>query len=157
VYPVAEESIQLGNIASEESYPSDQTRIDIRNASFAWTVGGPPVINNISLSILRKRFVFIIGPVGCGKSTLLKGLMSETPFSQGFVYSSLLESSFVDQTPWIQNTTIQQIVLGSSLLDLGWYEEVVRACALDHDVAALPDSHRVLIQASTHVSEPQVY
>jgi ATP-binding cassette, subfamily C (CFTR/MRP), member 1 len=120
---------------------SSKTVIDVRNASFGWSRTGPPQINAVSFSVAQGNFVFVIGPVGCGKSTLLKGLMSETPSLKGFVYSNSLESAFADQTPWIQNTSIRQNIIGVSVFDESWYNEVIGACALDYDIAALPDSH----------------
>jgi ATP-binding cassette subfamily C (CFTR/MRP) protein 1 len=69
---------------------------------------------------------------------LLKGLLGETPSSQGFVYSSFPSTAYVDQTPWIQNGTIQQNILGISTFDEPWYRQVVRACALEHDIALMP-------------------
>jgi ATP-binding cassette subfamily C (CFTR/MRP) protein 1 len=127
--------------------------MDVRDASFAWTIGGLPIIHNVSFSIFRNRLVFIIGPVGCGKSTLLKGLLSETPSCQGFVYSGASRCSFVDQTPWIQNTTIRRNIIGPAIPDVDWYEEVLRACALDHDIAAMPDSHGTFVPASDEASK----
>lgn len=117
------------------------TVLEVANAAFAWTADGPIIINDVSFSVTRKDFVFIIGPVGCGKSTLLKGLMSETPFFQGIVRRDSLISAFVDQMPWIQNITIRKNIIGPSLLDVAWYEEVVAACALDHDITLMSDSH----------------
>jgi ABC-type multidrug transport system fused ATPase/permease subunit len=117
------------------------TVIDVRNASFGWSCSGAPQINDVSFYVPRGSFIFIIGPVGCGKSTLLKGLMSETPYIEGFVYGNSLESAFADQTPWIQNTTIRQNIVGVSPYNSSWYEEVVKACSLDHDIALLPDLH----------------
>lgn len=120
-----------------------ETMIDVRNASFGWSRTATPQVNVVSFSVRRGNFLFIIGPVGCGKSTLLKGLMSETPSLKGFVYSNFLESAFADQTPWIQNTSIRQNIVGISTFDQLWYEEVIAACALDYDIAALPDSHGI--------------
>lgn len=143
--PVDQGETEMKNLNPYIQRCSNPTMIEVHNASFAWTADSSPTINSISFSVLRKSFVFIIGPVGCGKSTLLKGLMSETPFSQGVVHSDSLRSAFVDQTPWIQNTTIRQNIIGPSALNVAWYEEVVRACALDYDIAALPDSHGMLV------------
>jgi ABC-type multidrug transport system fused ATPase/permease subunit len=120
---------------------SSNTVIDVRNASFGWSRTYPPQINDVSFSVAQGNFVFIIGSVGCGKSTLLKGLMSETPSLKGYVYNNSLESAFADQTPWIQNTSIRQNIIGVSVFDESWYNEVIGACALDYDIAALPDSH----------------
>jgi ABC-type bacteriocin/lantibiotic exporter with double-glycine peptidase domain len=115
--------------------------IDVQNASFAWTAGGEPVVRDVSFTLQRHQSCFIIGPVGSGKSTLLKGLLGETPSSQGFVYSNFPTTAYVDQTPWIQNGTVQQNILGISTLDEPWYRQVVRACALEQDISMMPKGH----------------
>ena len=113
----------------------------IRNASFGWNSGGRPDVSDINLKLLQRQFCFIIGPVGSGKSTLLKGILGETPSTQGFVYSSSQSIAYNDQTPWIQNATIQQNILGVSSFDESWYSQVIRACALEFDISKLPKGH----------------
>jgi ABC-type bacteriocin/lantibiotic exporter with double-glycine peptidase domain len=121
--------------------PSDEAMIVARNASFSWAVGGEPIVRDVSFTLPRHQFCFIIGPVGSGKSTLLKGLLGETPSSQGFIYSTFPTTAYVDQTPWIQNGTIQQNILGISTFDEPWYRQVVRACALEQDITMMSKGH----------------
>lgn len=130
--------IELKNRGSKDG--SNSTAMDVRNASFSWSYEAAPVVHDVSFSIRRGDFTFIVSPVGCGKSTLLKGLMSETPSSKGFVYSNCPEVAFVDQTPWVQNITIRRNFLGQSIFDEPWYNEVIRACALDQDIASMPNT-----------------
>jgi len=113
----------------------------IQNASFAWSSGGRPAVSDISFTLPWGQFCFIIGPVGSGKSTLLKGIMGETPSSKGFVRSYSPGIAYVDQTPWIQNGTIQQNILGISTFEEPWYSVVVRAYALEYDISKLPKGH----------------
>lgn len=82
----------------------------------------------------------IVGPIGCGKSGLLRGLLGETPSSKGIVYMDRAYTGFVDQTPWMQNNSIRNNIVGVSEFDRGWYNKVIYACALDTDIEALPDS-----------------
>ncbi|KAF5878883.1 putative abc multidrug protein [Botrytis fragariae] len=110
-----------------------------QNASFAWSQDARPVINDFSFTLACSQSLFIIGPVGCGKSTLLKGLLGETPSSKGFIYAKTARTAYVEQSPWIQNGTIQDNILGPSNFDSLWYDQVVRACALEHDIAVLPN------------------
>lgn len=130
--------IELESFSLPRQSFSNATMIQVRNASFAWNLDKSPAIDDVSFSILRKSFSFIVGPIGCGKSTLLKGLMSETPSSKGFVYSDSSDIAFVAQTCWIQNTTVRQNIIGQSIFDDSWYNEVIVTCALDHDIASLP-------------------
>lgn len=113
----------------------------IQNASFGWNPDARPDVNDVSITLLRRQFCFVIGPVGSGKSTLLKGILGETPSSQGFVYSDSKSIAYNDQTPWIQNATMQQNILGISSFEEPWYNQVIRACALELDISKLPKGH----------------
>ncbi|CAK44606.1 P-loop containing nucleoside triphosphate hydrolase protein [Aspergillus niger ATCC 13496] len=116
--------------------------------SFAWRHHAPFSVHNINLTVNKGQFCFIIGPVGCGKSTLLKGLLGETPFKEGLLYAEHREMAFVDQTPWIRNTSFKDNILGVSDYVEAWYHETVTACGLDHDVANLPSSHLTKVGSS---------
>ncbi|KAH7329994.1 putative ATP-binding cassette transporter [Rhexocercosporidium sp. MPI-PUGE-AT-0058] len=120
---------------------SSSTLLVAQNASFAWSEGGISAIRDLNLVLKRHQICFVIGPVGCGKSTLLKGLLGETPSSQGFVYSNSPGTAFVDQTSWVRNGTIQQNILGISPFEEPWYSKVVHACGLEADIAILPKGH----------------
>jgi ATP-binding cassette, subfamily C (CFTR/MRP), member 1 len=122
----------------------DNLAVITQNASFSWEIDGQSAVSDLSFTLKRHQFCFLIGPVGSGKSTLLKGLLGETPASKGFVYSNFRETSFVGQTPWIRNGTIQENILGTSLYEEAWYKQVVHACGLEADVLILPKGHCML-------------
>ena len=121
------------------------TLIEAQNASFSWRASEQPVIRDVSFTIERDQFTFIIGTVGSGKSTLLKGLLGETPSAQGFIYSDCSQAAYAEQTSWIRNGTIQQNILGISNLEEPWYSTVVRACALEQDILNFPKGHLTLV------------
>ena len=135
------EAIILGAVHRRAHVYLEPTILAVRNASFSWTADGPAVIDNITFSVRQSSFTFIIGPVGCGKSTLLKGILNETPFSTGYWANYTTGISFVEQSPWIQNISIRQNIIGASQLDGSWYDKVVQVCALEHDIAGFSDSH----------------
>ncbi len=134
--------IELETLNTYNSNPElELNLVSIRNASFSWNTSAEPVIRDLSFNLERHKLYFLVGPVGSGKSTLLKGLLGETPSSQGFVYSSSKGTAFVDQTPWIRSGTIKENILGISNFDESWYNQVVHVCALEADIAILPKGH----------------
>ena len=50
--------------------------------------GGPPIIEDVSLSVLAGKITAIVGPNGAGKSTLLKALSGVLRVSSGDVFVS---------------------------------------------------------------------
>jgi ABC-type bacteriocin/lantibiotic exporter with double-glycine peptidase domain len=123
---------------SKNNFP---VMINTQNASLSWDIDGQPVVSDLSFTLQRNQFCFIIGPVGSGKSTMLKGLLGETPSTKGFVYSNFQDTSFVGQSPWICNGTIQENILGISSYEEAWYRQVVHVCGLEGDVLILPKGH----------------
>lgn len=113
-----------------------------RDVNVSWKQDADFSVHDVNLSVAKGQIHMIIGPTGCGKSTLMKGILGETPSTKGFLYTNCRETAFVDQTPWIRNTSLKDNILGVSVYHEAWYNEVVRACVLDHDIAQLPNGHR---------------
>ncbi len=63
-----------------------QGGIDVSHISFQYSRDMPPVLDDISFSVLPGQYVAIVGTTGCGKSTLLRLLLGfETP-QKGAIY-----------------------------------------------------------------------
>jgi ATP-binding cassette subfamily C protein len=61
--------------------------IQVQNCTFRYRVDGPPVLNQVDLSIRPGDFVALVGPSGSGKSTLLRLLLGfEVPESGRILY-----------------------------------------------------------------------
>lgn len=116
-----------------------------QDASISWTAKNPALLQNLNFCIKQGQITFILGPVGCGKSTLLKALLGEAPLRQGFIYTRIATAAYVDQTPWIKNGTLRFNVLGVSNYDVTWYNTVIRACALDVDIAKMASGDRTVV------------
>ncbi|EED18573.1 ATP-binding cassette transporter, putative [Talaromyces stipitatus ATCC 10500] len=138
--PVEEEGIQLQSPANSAHTQHSQL-IVARDVSFSWTHDEKPVVRDVNFSVSRGHLCIIIGPVGSGKSTLLKGILGETLSTKGFLYTNFEECAFVDQTPWIRNATLRDNIIGLSDFDEEWYRTVIKGCALDQDIAILPNGH----------------
>lgn len=114
----------------------NENTIAIVRGSFSWTGSDEPVINIAEWTVERGSFSFITGPVGCGKSTLLKALLGELSAFQGTIQTNYTGVAYCDQTPWIPNETVRNIITGYSSLDEQWYYAVIHACVLEPDLAS---------------------
>lgn len=101
---------------------------------FSWAEDSEPTINISEWNIQRQALTMIVGPVGCGKSTLLRALLGELGSFEGSIRTSYSGVAYCDQTPWIPNDTVRNIITGNTALDKSWYQTVVRACDLEQDL-----------------------
>lgn len=122
--------------------------LSVRDASFGWAKDCVPTVSECNLIVDRGEVIFLLGPVGSGKTTFLKGILGEVPSTAGFVHTAHNLVGYADQTPWIQNGTIQDNITGCSRMDQAWYEKVIFACALDVDIANLPQGSSTLVGSS---------
>ncbi|PVD27626.1 hypothetical protein C0Q70_12792 [Pomacea canaliculata] len=111
--------------------------ISIRNGKFTWDKHYEPVLKNIDISVGVGRLVAVVGHVGSGKSSLISSLLGEIEKVSGKV---TMKSSvaYVPQQAWIQHTTLRDNVLFGKLFNEQRYQQVLRACALEPDLAILP-------------------
>lgn len=117
-----------------------QVAIEIDNGTFSWHSEEEPVLRNISLSITKGQLVFVIGDVASGKSSLLSAILGEM-ISLESEHNAVVHGrvAYTQQDTWIQNGTLREnILLGSNDFNAAWYEQVIDACALRPDIAALP-------------------
>lgn len=99
-----------------------------------WADNQIPVLNIDDWKIRRGSLTLLLGPVGCGKSTLLKCLLGEIPSFEGSICISDGGVAFCNQTPWLPNATVREVIVGSCIFDREWYDTVLRACALEEDL-----------------------
>lgn len=110
----------------------------LTNVSLAWKEEDLPVIKDISFQLAQCSITFIIGPVGCGKTTLLQGMLGEIVPRTGNVHGQSANAAYVAQTPWVQDDSLRNNILGVSALEPEWYDTVIQACVLVEDIANLP-------------------
>ncbi|CAK5271106.1 unnamed protein product [Mycena citricolor] len=97
----------------------------------------PFELNNLRLSIPRGSFVAIVGKVGSGKSSLLQAMIGEMRRTEGtVVFGGSI--GYVAQSAWIRNATLGDNITFGQELKPDRFEDVVRACNLEHDLEMLP-------------------
>lgn len=87
------------------------------------------------------------GETGSGKSLVLAAILGEVDLLSGRIEVPSLRQpvGFVSQTPWLQNATVKDNILFGSALDETRYRKVLRACALEADLAALSNGDETYI------------
>lgn len=108
------------------------------------TGGSSAVLHDVSISCARGSVTIIAGVVGSGKSTLLQGLIGEAERLAGTARVRG-RVAYCAESPWILNRTLRENITFIDPLRTAWYDEVVSACALEVDAAALRDGHDTLI------------
>lgn len=118
-----------------------------------------PVIDiSPRIDIRRQTLTLILGPVGCGKSTLLKALLGELSDFDGSIQTRFSGAvTFCDQTPWLPNEMVREIICGKSAQDINvigekemgqdadWYRRIINACALERDIAMWPQGDQTTV------------
>ncbi|KAJ5144344.1 hypothetical protein N7526_001852 [Penicillium atrosanguineum] len=129
------------DILEKKPLASETVQISINNLAVAAlaTENHANVLDSVSFDIAIASLNIIIGPVGCGKSTLLRTLLGETALSSGTISIRTDNMAFCHQSAWIPNCTIRQAVVGANEYDHEWYQEVLKASALDYDIGKITD------------------
>ncbi|KAJ2792302.1 hypothetical protein GGI18_000518, partial [Coemansia linderi] len=125
--------------------PNLDVAIRLDNARFVWkydaSVSQPDMggfgLDAISIEIPHGCLVAVVGAVGSGKSSLASALVGEMKRVSGtMAFGGSL--SYAPQVPWVTNSSIRDNITFGLPLDKERYINVVEACALDVDLAALP-------------------
>jgi len=124
---------------------SNPNVIVINDGCFTPSDADNPVLHNINLSIRRSLCTMIVGSVGSGKTTLLKVILGEKCLSKGYIEIENNQIAYCDQTPWLQNISIRNNILGPNPIDDLWFTTVIRACALEKDLSLLPNGDQTLV------------
>ena len=116
----------------------NKNAIEITKASFKWNASDEePYLKSIDVQIKEKSLVAVVGTVGSGKSSLISAILGEMQLVDGNIalHGSL---GYCAQQAWIQNATIRDNILFHKKFEEDWYNQVIEACSLKHDLDILP-------------------
>ncbi|KAK8017660.1 hypothetical protein PG993_013986 [Apiospora rasikravindrae] len=98
----------------------------------------PFKLHGLNFEVGRNELIAVIGGVGSGKTSLLSALAGDMRKTSGEVVLGA-NRAFCPQYAWIQNATLRQNILFGKDMDRRWYNEVIKACALQPDLDMLPN------------------
>lgn len=130
---------------SEKRNSTEFLLFESRGLSSGWSTEKVPAVSGLTFQIRTSSLTIVVGPVGCGKSIFINTLLGETPVTDGYLMVTSLAAAYCNQTCWLKNDTVQKNILGESQFDLKWYNTVLRACSLDHDIKCFPDGDQLMV------------
>ncbi|KAH8204385.1 hypothetical protein TruAng_001436 [Truncatella angustata] len=129
----------------DEKTIAPKVAIKLEGATFGWGQQADSVLQSVNLTFGTGKLTMITGPIASGKSTLLKGILRETPICEGVVQLSSHSIAFCDQNPWLANETLRNNILGTGHFNASWYGQVIRACALEEDIARFSEGDQIIV------------
>ncbi|KAJ7297173.1 hypothetical protein O6H91_02G139200 [Diphasiastrum complanatum] len=96
-------------------------------------------LSSIDFHLNSGELVGVVGSTGSGKSSLLFALLGEMEFLDGSFSCTRMNVAYVPQQAWIFNDTIKNNIIFGSSYDEKRYRSVIKACALERDIAKLQD------------------
>ena len=100
------------------------------------------LLKDINVQILKGEHIGIIGEVGSGKTCLLNAFINNLQvFSKNKSKGNIKlcgKISFVSQSPWILNATVEENILFFNKKDEEKYKKVISICQLEPDLLTLP-------------------
>lgn len=121
--------------------PARQSRFAVQMNDVSITVDDDnPILRDCSINFPSKSTTMVMGAVGTGKSTLLKAILGEIKPKRGTIkLESARSVAYCGQVPWILNDTVQSNIVGANIYNAVLLRAVVWICALDVDLAQLPN------------------
>lgn len=102
------------------------------------------ILVDITMNVAMGGITMVYGSVGCGKSTLLQAILGEAKLRCGLVTLASRSIAYCSQIPWIENDTILNNITFGREFNADLYRKVVHICALDTDLARLPQRDQTM-------------
>ncbi|XWW93222.1 hypothetical protein V2A60_001154 [Cordyceps javanica] len=122
---------------------SEPYAIEMNHVSYTSDLTGP-ILRDVTLRIPTGSVVMVHGGLGTGKSAFLSAVLGELPIDTGTINISTKHIAYAAQTPWIQNLTIQDNIIGAFPFIESLYDDVIEACDLAKDLDDLADGDQTM-------------
>ncbi|KAG0695817.1 P-loop containing nucleoside triphosphate hydrolase protein, partial [Suillus ampliporus] len=112
--------------------------LSIKGGEFQWKKQDIiSALEDVNLTVRKGELVGVLGRVGSGKSSLLSAIIGDMRKTAGDV-TLFGNVAYAAQNPWILSATVRDNILFSHEYDEVFYNLVIEACALQPDLALLP-------------------
>lgn len=117
--------------------------IEMNHVSYTSDLSGP-ILRDVTLRIPTGSIVMVHGGLGTGKSAFLNAILGELPIDTGTINIATRHIAYAAQTPWVQNLTIQDNIIGAFPFIESLYDDVIDACDLAKDLDDLADGDQTM-------------
>ncbi|KAJ6780632.1 hypothetical protein PWT90_01728 [Aphanocladium album] len=137
---------QVRTAYRDELDNSEESRtIKLVDASLGWNENDWSV-KDISFSVSKGAFSYVVGPVAAGKTTLCLGLLDEVKHRQGQITVHRgKQLSYCSQDVFIINGTIRENIIGFAPFKAALYQKIVKSCQLQADFASLANADETIV------------
>jgi ABC-type bacteriocin/lantibiotic exporter with double-glycine peptidase domain len=165
VRPILDEAPEVRGASAQPGTLSGA--IEARGLTFRYADDGPPVLDDVSLTVRPGEFVAVVGPSGCGKSTLLRLLIGfDRPASGTVLYDgqdlAALDPAAVRRQCGVvlQNAqpltgSILDCISGAETFSQDEVWEAAEMAGLAEDIRRMPMGLHTLISSSAAISGGQ--
>lgn len=142
-------------IMENASFHWNKTEVHTSRSQARKSLAAPPPLNHlrdVTMTLKRGSMIGVCGPVGSGKSSLANAILGEMNWGTGIyamrrnvlsgsvsVGKRQIKIAYASQSPWITPGTILDNILFGHDYDEKWFWLILKACALDVDVARMPE------------------
>mmetsp|Transcript_10817 Transcript_10817/g.14851 ORF Transcript_10817/g.14851 Transcript_10817/m.14851 type:complete len:1301 (-) Transcript_10817:41-3943(-) len=116
--------------------------VTIKQGFFTWDT--EPTLKNINLQVPHSQLCTVVGSIGCGKSSLIHAILSSMKRTSGEVSVSG-KVAYTSQQAWLFQGTVRENILFGEPFEEERYQQAIKCCALDRDIAQLSQGDNTMI------------
>lgn len=128
--------------SNDEHKPEQPFVVEFSNVALAPHDATTPILNGIDTSFLLQSITVVTGGSGAGKTLFLSALVNRDLIVSGTLTINEDAIGYCGQHAWVQNLSIRDNIVNSTIFDNRWYRRVVRMCCLEDDIDSLPGRDR---------------
>ncbi|RDI88468.1 hypothetical protein Vi05172_g1477 [Venturia inaequalis] len=133
-------------MSKEEKSPTQLDRVlSISGLVLGSTTEARDTNEPVKFEAQEGTVTMILGPVGSGKSTLLNAILGEQALKEAVVKVDTPIIGYCSQTPWLQNSSVRDNIIGCGTYDADWYQSVIHICTLGPDLAQMPEQDSTIV------------